>query len=37
MWSLFIDTPHGLACFTMTVPVFFGSDFDIVKAENISL
>jgi hypothetical protein len=32
-----METPHGFACFTITVPVFFGSDFEIVKAENISL
>ena len=32
-----IETPQGLACFTITVPLFFGSDLEIVKAEKISL
>ena len=32
-----IDTPHGLACLTITVPLFFGKVFDILKAANISL
>ena len=41
-WTLFnlflsIETPHGLACLTITVPEFFGKDLDMVKAENISL
>ena len=36
-WFLFIETPHGLACFTITVPVFLGNVFEIVKAENMSL
>ena len=36
-WPLFIETPHGLACFTITVPIFFGNDFEIVKAEKMSL
>ena len=31
------ETPHGLACFTMTVPLPFGNDFEIVKALNMSL
>ena len=31
------DTPHGFACFTITVPVFFGKDFEIVNAAKISL
>ena len=37
--SLFlrIETPHGLACLTITVPVPFGKVLDIVKADNISL
>jgi hypothetical protein len=34
---LFIETPHGFACFTITVPVFLGSDLEIIKAENMSL
>jgi len=32
-----METPHGLACLTITVPIFFGKDLEIVKAENISL
>jgi len=32
-----IETPQGLACLTITVPEFLGKDFDIVKAEKISL
>ena len=35
--SLLIETPHGFACLTITVPLFLGNDFEIVKAENISL
>ena len=34
---LFIETPHGFACFTITVPEFFGRDFEIVSAAKISL
>ena len=30
---LLIETPHGFACLTITVPRFFGSDFDIRRAE----
>ena len=26
-----VDTPHGFACFIITVPVFFGKDLEIVK------
>ena len=33
----FIDTPQGFACFTITVPLFFGKDFEIVNAAKISL
>ena len=33
----FIETPHGFACLTITVPIFFGKDFEIVSAEKISL
>ena len=32
-----IETPHGLACLTITVPLFFGKDFEIVNAAKISL
>ena len=32
---MFIETPHGFACFIITVPVFLGSDLEIIKAENI--
>ena len=35
--SFKIDTPHGLACLTITAPLFFGRDLDIVSAEKISL
>jgi hypothetical protein len=35
--SFLIETPHGFACFTITVPELFGKDLEIVKAENISL
>ena len=34
---LCIDTPQGFACLTITVPVFFGRDLEIVKAAKISL
>ena len=32
-----IDTPHGLLCLTITVPLFFGSVFDKFKQAKISL
>ena len=32
-----LETPQGFACFTITVPVLLGKDFEIVKAEKISL
>ena len=32
-----IETPQGFACFRITVPVFFGKLFEIVKAEKMSL
>ena len=32
-----VETPQGFACLIITRPVFFGSDFDIFKAEKISL
>ena len=35
--KLFIETPQGLECFKITVPVFFGKDFEIKSAEKISL
>ena len=34
---LWIDTPHGFACLTMTVPLPFGKDLEIVRALNMSL
>ena len=30
------ETPQGLACLTITVPVFFGILLDIANADNIS-
>ena len=35
-WFLFIETPHGLACFTITVPVFLGNDFEIAKRHSLA-
>ena len=37
IWFDFIETPQGFACFTITVPIFFGKDFEIVNAAKISL
>ena len=34
---LIIDTPQGFACLTITVPIFFGSVFEIDNAAKISL
>ena len=31
-----IETPQGLPCLTITVPLLFGNDFDISNAEKIS-
>ena len=36
-WLLLAETPQGFACFTITVPLPFGKDLDIVRALNISL
>ena len=30
-----IETPHGFACLTITVPIFFGKDFEIKRAEAL--
>ena len=35
--SFLVETPHGFACLTMTVPLPFGKDLEIVRALNISL
>ena len=35
--SLLIETPEGFVCLTITVPIFFGKDFEIASAENMSL
>ena len=32
-----VDTPHGFECFTITVPLPSGKDFEIVRALNMSL
>ena len=34
MLLLRIDAPQGFACFTITVPVFFGKDLEIVKGKE---
>ena len=34
---LFTETPHGFACLIITVPIFLGRVFEILKAAYMSL